>query len=255
MESRRRHASRTEVDNSGSGAVYKGLAFGHNRGGNFLYAANFHAGTIDVFDKNFAPATLLGSFTDPKINPGFAPFNIQNLGGDLYVTYAKQDEAKHDEVDRPGHGYVDVFDTNGGFATSNRDPRPSERAVGSRRGASRFRTVRWRPPGRKLRRRHDQRVQPGHPHIRWQAWRCQWQRDRDRRPLGGCASGTAAPAVPQNTLFFTASINHEAGGRALRLHREPRRLASQAPHGRASSTASPYHWSSNAQGVAPGSVL
>jgi uncharacterized protein (TIGR03118 family) len=101
------------VDNSPAGAVYKGLAIGNNGAGDFLYATNFHAGTIDVFNNNFAPTTLTGSFTDPNIPSGFAPFNIQNLGGKLYVTYAKQDATKHDDVPGPGNGFVDVFDLNG----------------------------------------------------------------------------------------------------------------------------------------------
>jgi len=100
------------VDNSGS-AIYKGLAIGSNGSGNFLYAANFHAGTIDVFDKNFNQVQLAGSFTDPNIHRGFAPFNIQNLGGKLYVTYAKQDADGEDDVAGPSNGYVDIFDTNG----------------------------------------------------------------------------------------------------------------------------------------------
>jgi uncharacterized protein (TIGR03118 family) len=95
------------------GAIYKGLAIGSNASGNFLYAANFHAGTIDVFDKGFHKVQLAGSFTDPHIQRGFAPFNIQNLGGKLYVTYAKQDADREDDVAGPANGYVDIFDTNG----------------------------------------------------------------------------------------------------------------------------------------------
>ncbi len=102
-----------QVDNSAASAVYKGLAIGSNVSGNFLYATNFQAGTIDVFNSSFAPTLLPGSFTDPNIPAGFAPFNIQNLGGNLFVTYAKQDAAKHDDVAGPGNGFVDVFDTNG----------------------------------------------------------------------------------------------------------------------------------------------
>jgi len=98
---------------SGAEAVYKGLAIGANAAGNFLYAANFHAGTIDVFDKNFQQVLLAGSFTDPDIHTGFAPFNIQNLRGKLYVTYARQDADGEDDVAGPANGYVDVFDTNG----------------------------------------------------------------------------------------------------------------------------------------------
>jgi uncharacterized protein (TIGR03118 family) len=101
------------VDNSASGAVYKGLAIGNNGTSDFLYAANFHAGTIDVFDSLFAPTTLAGNFTDPNLPSGFAPFNIQNLGGKLYVTYAKQDATEHDDVPGPGNGFVNVFDLNG----------------------------------------------------------------------------------------------------------------------------------------------
>jgi uncharacterized protein (TIGR03118 family) len=101
------------VDNSASGAIYKGLAIGSNGSGAFIYATNFHAGTIDVFDSNFAPATLSGSFTDPRIPIGYAPFGIQNIGGNLYVTYALQDKNKEDDVAGPAHGFVDVFDTNG----------------------------------------------------------------------------------------------------------------------------------------------
>lgn len=101
------------VDNSSSGAVYKGLAIANNGSGDFIYATNFRNGTIDVFDTNFAPAHLSGSFSDPNIPAHYAPFNIQSLGGNLYVTYAKQDAAKHDDVSGPGHGFLDVFDTNG----------------------------------------------------------------------------------------------------------------------------------------------
>jgi uncharacterized protein (TIGR03118 family) len=96
-----------------TGPVYKGLALGSNGSGDFLYAANFRNGTIDVFDNTFAPATLSGSFADPGIPAGFAPFNIQNLGGSLFVTYAKQDATKHDDVAGAGLGYVDQFDTSG----------------------------------------------------------------------------------------------------------------------------------------------
>jgi len=102
-----------KVDNSPSSAIYKGLGIGTSGGSNYLYAANFFAGTIDVFDQNYAPATLPGSFLDPTIPTGFAPFNVQNIGGQLYVTYAKQDADKHDDVPGGGNGYVNIFDTSG----------------------------------------------------------------------------------------------------------------------------------------------
>src|SRR5262249_37750256 len=84
------------VDLSDSDAVFKGLASGVSGGANYIYATDFHNGTIDVFDKNFSQATLAGSFTDPNAPPpavgmpGFAPFGIQNIGGTLFVTYALQ---------------------------------------------------------------------------------------------------------------------------------------------------------------------
>ncbi|MCU1275983.1 MAG: hypothetical protein JWO48_3414 [Bryobacterales bacterium] len=101
-----------QVDNS-STAVYKGLAIGSNSSGSFLYASNFKAGTIDVFDSKFQPATLAGSFKDPSLPAGFAPFDIQSVGSNLYVTYAKQDANGQNDVAGAGNGFVDVFDTNG----------------------------------------------------------------------------------------------------------------------------------------------
>ncbi len=101
------------VDNSGSGAVYKALALGSTAGGNLIYAANFNSGNIDVFNANYGPTSVSGSFTDPNLPAGYAPFDIQNIDGKLYVTYAVQDAAKHDDVAGPGNGLVDVFDLNG----------------------------------------------------------------------------------------------------------------------------------------------
>jgi uncharacterized protein (TIGR03118 family) len=86
---------------------------GSNSSGNFLFATNFNAGTIDVFDTNFTQVISAGAFTDTTIPAGFAPFNIRNIGGQLFVTYAKQDAAKHDDVAGPGNGFINVFDTNG----------------------------------------------------------------------------------------------------------------------------------------------
>jgi uncharacterized protein (TIGR03118 family) len=94
-------------------AVYKGLAIASAAGANFIYAANFHRGRIDVFNGRFKQVHLDGRFTDPNIPDGFAPFNIQALGGNLYVTYAKQDDQRHDDVAGPGNGFVDKFDTSG----------------------------------------------------------------------------------------------------------------------------------------------
>ena len=103
-----------QVVNNNPNAVYKGLAIDNATTGTRLYAANFRGGTIDTFGPTFANVSLpAGAFTLPSLPAGFAPFNIQNLGGNLFVTYAMQDLAKHDEVDGAGLGLVAEFDTNG----------------------------------------------------------------------------------------------------------------------------------------------
>ncbi|HTD68804.1 MAG TPA: TIGR03118 family protein [Gemmatimonadales bacterium] len=101
------------VDSSASGAVYKGLAIASTATGDFLYATNFHAGTVEVFDSHFNPVHVTGAFTDPGLPAGYAPFGIQNIGGTIYVTYALQDADKHDDVSGEGHGFVNAFDTGG----------------------------------------------------------------------------------------------------------------------------------------------
>jgi uncharacterized protein (TIGR03118 family) len=107
------------VDNS-PGAVYKGLVFGVNAKGVFLFATNFRAATVDVFgpansssNGQYVPIATDGGFTDPNIPAGYAPFGIQNIDGSLFITYAKQNAAKHDDVAGRGNGFVDVFDTDG----------------------------------------------------------------------------------------------------------------------------------------------
>jgi uncharacterized protein (TIGR03118 family) len=94
--------------------VYKGAALATIGSNTYLYAANFRAGTIDVLKGGGAPS-LTGNFTDPGIPAGYAPFDIKNLGDKLYVTYALQDGAKHDDVAGAGHGFVSVFDLQGNF--------------------------------------------------------------------------------------------------------------------------------------------
>src|SRR5882724_2642219 len=99
------------VDNSAGGAVYKGLAIASTAAGVRLYATNFHAGTVDVFDAAFHPVP--GAFSDGALPSGYAPFGIRNLGGTIYVTYALQDADQEDDVAGVGHGFVDAFDTQG----------------------------------------------------------------------------------------------------------------------------------------------
>jgi uncharacterized protein (TIGR03118 family) len=102
--------------NGAGHAVYKGLALGTVNGATFLYATDLHNNKIDVFDTNFAkPAEMQGKFVDPTMPAGFVPFGIAALNDQLYVTYAQQDGAMHDEVTGAGLGYVDIFDFSGNF--------------------------------------------------------------------------------------------------------------------------------------------
>jgi uncharacterized protein (TIGR03118 family) len=94
-------------------AIYKGLAIASTSAGTFLYGADFHHGRIDVFNEGFDRVHLSGRFRDRQLPRGFAPFNIQELGGRLYVAYAKQDADREDEVAGPGLGFVDVYSTSG----------------------------------------------------------------------------------------------------------------------------------------------
>ncbi len=102
-------AAVTAVDNSSAGAVYEGLATVSDR----LYATDFHNARVDVFDASFKPVPLVGGFTDAKIPKGWAPFGIQALNGNVFVTYAQQDKAKANAVAGGGLGYVDEFSPDG----------------------------------------------------------------------------------------------------------------------------------------------
>jgi uncharacterized protein (TIGR03118 family) len=102
----------TAVDNSASGAVYKGLAIGSTGGQTYLYAADFGTGEVEMYNSSYG---LVKTFTDPNVAAGYAPFNVQVLDGTLYVTFALQDSAKHDDVAGAGNGYVDAFSLDGTF--------------------------------------------------------------------------------------------------------------------------------------------
>ena len=108
----------TEVAvHNGANAVYKGLAIATASDGHtYLYAANFRSGRVEVYDDTFTPVELPGGlFVDRRIPAGYAPFNVQELAGRLYVTYARQDSTLHDDVAGQGHGFVDVFTNDGAF--------------------------------------------------------------------------------------------------------------------------------------------
>src|SRR5260221_9444998 len=192
------------------GAVYKGLAIGSNASGTFLYATNFRAGTVDVFDSSFHQVSLAGSFTDPNLQPGYAPFGIANLNGDLYVTYALQNAAKHDDVAGPAHGFVDIYDTNGNLirrlVTRGRLNSPWGLAIAPA-DFGRFSNdllVGNFGDGR------INAVDPATGDFLGQL------RDADNKPitidgLWGLDFGNDANAGPSTTLFFTAGPHSEAG--------------------------------------------
>ena len=106
---------KSENPSVADGAVYKGLAIARDASGNtLLYAANFRAGKVEVYDTSFNPVTPSpNAFTDRRVPPYYAPFNIVFAGGVLYVTYARQDQTRHDDVPGRGRGFVDTFDLSG----------------------------------------------------------------------------------------------------------------------------------------------
>jgi uncharacterized protein (TIGR03118 family) len=216
---------RSQVMQGGfTGAVYKGLATGHSDSGkfvgNFLYATNFRFGQVEQFDADF---NLVNTFTDPQLSsdcptPGppaqcFAPFGIQNIGGNLFVTFALQDAAHHDDVKGAGNGFVDVFDTNGNlirrFASQGTLNSPWGLALAPN-GFGRF--------GKNLLVGNfgDGRINAFDPDTG--AFRGQFQgQGGSSNPitingLWGLGFGNGGLAGPTDTLFFTAGLNDEADG-------------------------------------------
>jgi uncharacterized protein (TIGR03118 family) len=109
------------VPNASGTAVYKGLAIGTSSSGPVLYAANFNSGKVEVYNSSFQLVNSLAVPSPPPVPAGtpagqnWAPFNVQVLNNQLYVSYALQDAARHDDVSGPGNGFVAKFDTNGNF--------------------------------------------------------------------------------------------------------------------------------------------
>ena len=102
-----------KVNNSPE-AVYKGCTTADINGVRYLYVTNFRTARIEVYDTNFNNVHFSEeAFDDDRIPHGFVPFNVQNIGGSLFVTYAKQDSARHDDVAGDGLGYVDIFSPSG----------------------------------------------------------------------------------------------------------------------------------------------
>ena len=107
----------TVVDKSSFKAVYKGCTFATQGGNTYLYATNFGEHSIDIFDKNWHDVEGF-AFRDPAIPAGFSPFNIANIGGLLYITYAKRTADNQDDDPAPGNGYVDIYTTDGTLVKS-----------------------------------------------------------------------------------------------------------------------------------------
>ena len=108
------------VNNSGFGAVYKGATLGTispapPAGPNVLYVTNFHANKVEMYDGNFGRLDTWFTFVDATLPAGYAPFGIALIQGQIFVSYALQDGSAHDDVPGPGHGYVDIYKTNGAF--------------------------------------------------------------------------------------------------------------------------------------------
>ena len=113
------------LDHSGAGAVYKGMAILSPACCRpYLAVANFHSGLIETYTEQFDLLAPPGSFTDPGLPAGYAPFNIQPIGNQVFVTYAVQDAAKHDPVNAAGNGIVDIFDLEGNFVERYQQGRP-----------------------------------------------------------------------------------------------------------------------------------
>lgn len=202
-----------KVDNSagGTGAVYKGLALGRVGSSDFLYTANFRAGTIDIFDGTFAPVHWSGAFTDSTIPAGFAPFNIQNIGGMLYVTYARQNAEKHDDVAGPGNGFIDIYTTSGQQVRRLAAQGPLNSPWGLALAPSGFGTFSGDLLVGNFGDGRINTFDPGNGAFRGPL------EDEKGHPISipglwGLAFGNGSTAGPATILFFTAGIDREAHG-------------------------------------------
>src|SRR6476469_5231020 len=199
----------TATDDAGDvGAIYKGLTLVATPAGKFLYASNFRFGTVDVFDSHF---NLVSSFTDPTVPAGFAPFGIHNIGGKLFVTFAKQDAQKHDDDARPGNGFVDVFSPNGNllqrFVSRGKLDSPWAVTLAPSTFGAFGGDILVGNFG-------DGRINAFDPSTGEQVGQLS---SAVGGPitidgLWGLRFAPATPGAGPNTLFFTAGINHEADG-------------------------------------------
>jgi uncharacterized protein (TIGR03118 family) len=207
------------VDRSSAGAIYKGLAAASTSAGDRLYAADFHDGRVDVFDGSFAPVTVPGAFVDPGIPAGFAPFGIQALNGTIYVTYAKQDAERSDEIAGRHLGYVSAFSTDGAFlgriASGGKLNAPWGLALAPETGfgrASGKLLVGNFGDGRIVTYRLSGEMGGGDESERGGAYLTGSDGPVTIDGLWGIGFGNGAAAGPANALFFAAGPDDEAHG-------------------------------------------
>ena len=210
----------TAVQGGFTGAVYKGLATGQSNNQNFIYATDFRFGQVEQFKADFSPGI---TFTDPQLSSDcpiagppaqcFAPFGIQNIGGNLFVTFALQNAQHHDDVAGPGNGFVDVFDTNGNLLQRLASHGTLNSPWGltlAPEGFGRF--------GKDLLVGNfgDGRINAFEPDTGVFRGQLQGQGGNSNpitiNGLWGLGFGNGGLAGPTDTLFFTAGINDEADG-------------------------------------------
>lgn len=199
------------VDRSATGAIYKGLALGTSAAGEVLYATNFFAGTVEVFDSSFQPIALDGPFVDKHAPGGFGPFGIANLNGQILVTFAQQDDEHEDDVPGVGKGFVDVFDTDGHFVRRFAQSGRLNSPWGLTLAPSDFGKFGNALLVGNFGDGHFLAFDPATGKFLGQL------SDRRGKPLAipglwGIAFGNDASAGPSNRLFFTAGIDDEEHG-------------------------------------------
>jgi uncharacterized protein (TIGR03118 family) len=201
----------TAVDATSSGAVFKGLAIS----GDTLYATDFANGKVDVFDGSWNPVVTPGAFVDPYLPAGYAPFGIQALNGNIFVTYAEQQAGSDDEADGAGLGLVDEYSTAGVW----------EQRVGSFGGLNAPWGLAWAPAtgfGRSSGELLVGNFGDGHINAFVQRPWGQWLPDgqlngADHHPLAidglwGLAFGNGTNNAPTTSLYFTAGPADESHG-------------------------------------------
>jgi uncharacterized protein (TIGR03118 family) len=195
-------------------AIYLGLAIGTFNNANYLYAANFHTGHVDVFNGTWGAGNLPGNFTDPNLPADYAPFGIQAIGNEIYVAYAKQAPGAEEEVHGEGFGFVDAFGMDGTFHARVASAGDLNSPWGMAMAPADF----GRFSGDLLVGNFgDGRINAFH------ATADGWEphgvvKATDHRPitidgLWGLGFGNDAAAGPKTTLFFAAGPNDETEGR------------------------------------------